>query len=347
MKYLVIGAGGTGGAISTFLAKGGKDVSLIARGDNLTAIRNRGMRLTMRKDGAESTEYVTSIKVYSAEEYETSGETPDVVFLCTKSYSVASVAPFIERVIDDRTILIPILNGVQMGNFVRRYVSKGRPIDGCIYISARKDGIGGVYLNDGMFRVIFGQEGGFIEDGETADGTVAPTDSLVDSCVGVTRTEANRIAADLRDSNVRVVVSDNILRDTLRKFSCIGSLAGAGLYYDGTSKIMQVPGGPRDLMRDLVRDVVDLAAAMGVSYDVDLVQKTCDIVDHMSPESSASLQRDIWDGHESEFGSLMVEPIRIGARYGLRMPAFRKVVAEVAPRIGYELSEADKALLAE
>ncbi|MBR0373284.1 MAG: 2-dehydropantoate 2-reductase [Mogibacterium sp.] len=319
MKYLVIGAGGTGGAISTFLAKGGKDVSLIARGDNLTAIRDRGMRLTFKKDGVEHTEYVTSIKVYSAEEYEALGEVPDVVFLCTKSYSVESVAPFIERVIDDRTILIPILNGIQMGNFVRRFVSKGRPIDGCIYISARKDGVGGVYLNDGMFRVIFGQEGGFSEEGSQA---------------GVTRSEAEQIAADLRDSNVRVVISDNILRDTLRKFSCIGSLAGAGLYYDDTSKVMQVPGGARDLMCDLVRDVVDLAAAMGVSYDIDLVKKNCDIVDHMSPGSSASLQRDIWDGHESEFESLMVEPIRIGARFGLEMPAFRKVVAEVAPRLG-------------
>ena len=51
MKYLVIGAGGTGGCIGGFLAHGGQDVTLIARGEHLKAIQENGLHLMSSKLG--------------------------------------------------------------------------------------------------------------------------------------------------------------------------------------------------------------------------------------------------------------------------------------------------------
>jgi 2-dehydropantoate 2-reductase len=77
MKYLVVGAGGTGGAIGAYMARAGKDVTLIARGKHLDAIKRNGIKVIRPAD-----EFVVEgIKAYSMEEY---SETPDVIFVCVK-----------------------------------------------------------------------------------------------------------------------------------------------------------------------------------------------------------------------------------------------------------------------
>ena len=65
LKYLVIGAGGTGGAIAAYMKRAGKDVTLIARGEKRQAIREKGLRV--RKDGAE---WSVSLPAMTEEEYE-------------------------------------------------------------------------------------------------------------------------------------------------------------------------------------------------------------------------------------------------------------------------------------
>ena len=66
MKYAIIGAGGTGGCLGFFLQKAGKDVTLIARGKHLEAIRKNG--LTIQKLWDESRETLP-VKACTAEEY--------------------------------------------------------------------------------------------------------------------------------------------------------------------------------------------------------------------------------------------------------------------------------------
>ena len=102
MKYLVFGAGGTGGSLAAFLAQGGKDVSLIARGAHLEAIRRNGLVL-------ESRHGTFAIPV-EAEDAEHCSCRPDVILLCVKGYSLAETVPALKRLCDAHTIVIPILN---------------------------------------------------------------------------------------------------------------------------------------------------------------------------------------------------------------------------------------------
>ena len=74
MQYAIIGAGGTGGCLGFFLQKAGKDVTLIARGKHLEAIRKNG--LTIQKLWDESRETLP-VKACTAEEYK---EIPDDYF---------------------------------------------------------------------------------------------------------------------------------------------------------------------------------------------------------------------------------------------------------------------------
>ena len=80
MKYVVIGAGGTGGAIGGFLAKAGKDVTLIARGAHLSKMQEKGLAFETVEGN-----FTVPVKACTMEEYQ---ETPDVIFVCVKGYSL-------------------------------------------------------------------------------------------------------------------------------------------------------------------------------------------------------------------------------------------------------------------
>jgi 2-dehydropantoate 2-reductase len=310
IKYCVAGAGGTGGCLAAFLALAGCDVTLIARGDHLAAMKKDGLVL-VRDDGENRTETVAEgLKTVSWDEYAASGSVPDVLFLCTKSYSVESAAEDINRCCGDDTLIIPLLNGIRMGDFVRRYVSCGRVIDGCIYIVGMKDGPGRVLMRGDMFRIVFG----------SADGSLGED-------------EAAAIADDLRGAGIKTVVSDNIIRDCIRKFSYVATTGAAGLYFGTNVGPMQHPGEERDFVIGLIREVAELGEAMGAHANVDLVKKGLAILDHVPPDSCSSMQRDVEAGRQSEFAQQVTETVALGEKYGVDMKYFRLVDEKVGPRV--------------
>ena len=111
LKYLIAGTGGVGGSIAGFLAFAGKDVTCIARGEHLAAIREYGLRLHSDLKG----EHTLKTPTYTAEEYaalasSSAGYKADVIFVCVKGYSVDSITELIKRASHENTVVIPILN---------------------------------------------------------------------------------------------------------------------------------------------------------------------------------------------------------------------------------------------
>ena len=102
-KYLIIGTGGVGGSIAAFLALAGHNVTCIARGAHLKAMRKNGLML---KSGLKG-EHTVRVNACTSEEY---SDKADVIFVCVKGYSIDSVTELIERAAHKDTIVIPILN---------------------------------------------------------------------------------------------------------------------------------------------------------------------------------------------------------------------------------------------
>ncbi|CAK7057920.1 MAG: hypothetical protein BACD_02792 [Bacteroides rodentium] len=111
LKYLIAGTGGVGGSIAAFLALAGKDVTCIARGEHLAAIRENGLQLHSDLKG----EHALRVPAYTAEEYTALVSTSadykaDVIFVCVKGYSVDSITELIKNAAHEHTVVIPILN---------------------------------------------------------------------------------------------------------------------------------------------------------------------------------------------------------------------------------------------
>lgn len=307
MKYCVIGAGGTGGCIAAYMARAGKDVTVIARGEHLAQIQKQGIRL----ETVKGTEVVSPITAYEMCEYtnrlaQNAAGSPDVIFVCVKGYSLEEVVPFIRKVSKKETIVIPILNLYGTGAKLQKMLPELLVTDGCIYIAAQIREPGTIRMNGTIFRVVYG---------------VRDSDEL--------RRELFIVAEDLRQSGIEAVLSENIRRDALQKFSYVSPMAAAGLYFHANAERFQVTGDERDTFAALVKEIDKLAEAMGISFQVDIVRNNLAILDALSPEASASMQRDIAAGKPSEIDGLIFEVVRMADRYGVELPVYQKIAKEL------------------
>ena len=347
LKYLVVGAGGVGGTLAFHLAASGCDVTVIARGDHGRAIAEEGLILT-RPDGTEER---AAVKQAETETYD---GVPDVIFVCVKGYSLPALIPFLDRVSNENTVIIPLLNIYGTGGHIREALEARRkggsaeasearqtggsenseawqtggsetlearrtdskaeaalPLvtDGCIYVSAKISAPGHILMDSNILRVIFG-----VRD---------PADA---------RPVLERVKADLERAGARAILSDDIARDALRKFSYVSPVGAAGVYFDVPAREMQKEGESRDVFISLVREVMAVGEAMGHALPSDMVEKNLRILDAVAPEATTSMQRDIARGGLSEADGLVYEMVRLGEKLRVKVPFYDKIAEEFRRR---------------
>ena len=296
MKYLVIGAGGTGGSIGAYMTEAGKDVTLIARGEHLKKMQEHGLKMETTKKGNYT---VNPIKATDMEHY---NEQPDIIFVCVKGYSLEDTIPFIRRVAKENTIVIPILNIYGTGSRMQEQLPELLVTDGCIYIAGEIKEPGTILLRGDIFRIVYG-----VRDPQEI------------------RSELFTVAQDLKDSGIEGVLSDNIRRDALQKFAYVSPMAACGLYFHVSAGEVQKTGEPRDTFVKLMKEIDALAVAMGVPFLVDIVTTNLQILDTLNPEASTSMQRDVYAGKASEIDGLIYEVVRMGQRYGVPTPTYEMI----------------------
>lgn len=306
MKYLIIGSGGTGGSIGAFMAEAGKDVTLIARGKHLEAIRKSGLKMETTRRGNYT---VFPIKAADMDHY---NEQPDIIFNCVKDYSVEDTIPFIKRAAHKDTVVIPVQNIFGTGTGMQELLPDLLVTDGCIYIAAEIKEPGTILQTGDIFRVVYG---------------VRKPEQY--------RPVLERVAADLKDSGITGIVSDNIRRDTLQKFSYVSPMAACGVYFDVNAGALQQEGKFRDTFIALMREINGLAQAMDIHFTVDIVEINLGILDNLSPSASTSLQRDLKQGRNSEMNGLIFEVVRWGRKYGVPVPTY----AMIADKLGFKFRE--------
>ena len=296
MKYLIAGTGGVGGCIAGFLALAGKDVTCIARGEHLAAIREHGLRLHSDLKG----EHTLHIPACTAEEYQGKA---DVIFVCVKGYSIDSITDLIRRASKPETVVIPILNVYGTGPRIQRLVPGVTVLDGCIYIVGFVSGKGEITQMGKIFRLVYGAHKGTIVSRETLEA----------------------VQRDLQESGIKAEISDDINRDTFVKWSFISAMAVTGAYYDVPMGEVQKPGEVRDTFIGLSRESAELGRRLGIDIPSDLVEYNLKVIDKLDPHSTASMQKDLARGHESEVQGLLFDLIEVAEAHGVDIPTYHMV----------------------
>ena len=296
MKYVIIGAGGTGGILGFYMTKAGRDVTLIARGRHLAAMQEKGLSVEKMWDGTTET---IPVKATDMEHYR---EQPDVILVCVKGYSLEDTIPFIQKVAKPSTIVIPVLNIYGTGEKMQEKLPEFLVTDGCIYVSANIKEPGVLIQHGKILRVVYG-----VRKPEESKDRLA------------------EIKKDFDASGIDGVLSENIRRDALEKFSYVSPIGAAGLYFHATAVDFQREGEEREAFRTMIREIASLAEAMGVPFQRDMVEVNLKILSTLAPEATTSMQRDIMEGKASEIDGLVYEVVRMGQKYHVPVPMYEKV----------------------
>lgn len=311
MKYAIIGAGGTGGILGFYMTKADRDVTLIARGRHLAAMQEKGLAVEKMWDG---TTEIIPVKAMDMEHYD---EQPDVVLVCVKGYSLEDTIPFIRRVAKPSTIVIPVLNIYGTGAKMQEQLPKLLVTDGCIYVSANIKEPGVLIQHGRILRVVYG-----VRNMSTQKVNIKRAqEEILDAL--------KNIKKDFDDSGIDGVLSENIQRDALEKFSYVSPIGAAGLYYHATAADFQREGKQREAFKTMIREIAALAEAMGVPFERDMVEVNLKILSSLAPEATTSMQRDVMEGKDSEIDGLVYEVVRMGERYHVPVPMYAKVAEKL------------------
>lgn len=306
MKYLIVGTGGVGGALAGFLSKAGREVECIARGAHLEAIRKDG--LIVHSD-LMNEDIVARVPAYSVEEYaellkqRSVEERPDVVIVSVKGYSLEEMAPMIDMVSKPNGVCIPILNGYGVGPKLQSLCQHALILDGLIYIVSYIQEPGHIRQMGRVFNLIYG--------------------ARPEQRVPASRLE--QIAMDLRQAAIKVEVSDDINRDTFIKWGFISAMSCTGAYFDCPMGPIQQPGEERQLFTALCRESYALGLKLGIRMPADYMIHNLSMIDHSHPNSTASMQRDIQQHHQSEIDGQLFAVADLGKKMGVDMPTYEKV----------------------
>lgn len=295
-KFLIIGTGGVGGSIAGFLSLAGQDVTCIARGKHLEAIRRNGLSLKSDLKG----NHILKVNAYTAEEY---NDKADVIFVCVKGYSIDSIKDVLERASTPETLVIPILNVYGTGPRIGRLTPSVKVLDGCIYIVGFVSGEGEITQMGKIFRLVFG--------------------ACPEQKVSIEKME--EIAEILRESGIKVDVSDDINRDTFIKWAFISAMACTGAYHDVTMGEVQHEGEVRETFKGLSAESAEIGRKLGIEFPEDPIEYNLKVIDKLDPDSTASMQKDIAKGHESEIQGLLFDMIELGEKLGIKLDTYHKV----------------------
>lgn len=307
LKYVIAGAGATGGSIGAFLAADGRNVAFLARGAQLEAFLKKGisMRHTAKGDFT-----VSPVKAMTMEAYQ---ERPDVIFVCVKSYSLEDVIKFVKRTGCSETVVIPILNIYGTGERMQKELPSVTVTDGCIYVAAHVSAPGEITHGGDIFRVVYG-----LRPGQST------TEAVME--------KLSQVKRDLDHAGVSGEYTDHVRRDTFRKFMYTSPMAAAGEYYHARAGAFQEEGKPRETFIAMDRELLNLSKAMGLDVPEDMVEVNLAILAGLSPEAGTSMQLDIAKGRQSEISELVYAVEDMAAAYGVEMPVYHQVIKELKAR---------------
>lgn len=298
LKYLVVGTGGVGGSITAFLTLAGKDVSCIARGEALKVMQEQGMAFHSDIKG----DYPhLPVKAYSQQEYD---EKADVIFVTVKGYSIDSIAEILRKSAHENTVVIPLLNVYGTGKRIKNLVPEINVLDGCIYIVGFKSGVGEISQLGKVFHLVFG-----VPEWTSCD------EELLE-----------QIVSDLRDAGIKTTLSRDINRDTFIKWSYISAMSVTGAYFDIPMGPIQHPGKERDTFIGLTKESTAIGEKLGIDFGCDMVEHHLNVMDALDPESTASMQKDLKAGNQSEIKGQLFDMVSLGKELGVDTPVYDEVM---------------------
>ncbi len=299
MNIAILGAGGVGGYFGGILARAGNRVALLARGDHLAALRERGLEVRMP-------EGTFTVAVEAVDDVDELREV-ELAVVAVKSYSLAEIAPAARLLAERGATVVPLLNGVEAADrLIAAGVPEERVLGGLTEISAVRIGPGVVERRSPFQRVVVGERAGGASE------------------------RAERIAAAFREAGAEARASAEITVDLWRKFAFISTMSAAcGLARTSIGPVRAAPLGTLLIERAL-REVTAVGRALGVPLPADADAKLLGLVNGMPGAMKPSFLLDLEAGGPTELDDLSGAVSRLGRQAGVETPVHDAATAALS-----------------
>ena len=302
MKIAVIGAGGVGGAFGAALAKAGADVTFVARGAHLAAMRQNGLKI----EGGRGETHI--VPTQATDTPENIGPV-DFVLFCVKLWDVESAGEAIRPLVGRNTAVISIQNGIDAPERLVPILGANAVIGGVAHISATIAAPGVVRQTGTFMRLVFG---------ELAGGLSPRGDAFLALCkqAGFDATHSDHIVTDLWMKFIQLATTSAITAATRSPFG----------------KLRDDP----DIMALFEAGFAEVAAvgrAKGVALPDDAVANTVKTTKTFPDAMMASMAHDLIRGGRIELPWLSGKVVALGRELGVPTPVHNVLYAVLKPHI--------------
>jgi len=291
MRTLVYGAGAVGGYFGARLLEAGADVTFLARGAQLKALRRDGVRV-QSVDG----DFAAPVR---AVEHLADAPPPDLVLLAVKAHDTPAAARDLAAHLPPRAVVVSMQNGVENPILLADALGPERVVAATVFIGARVTAPG----------VIAHTAAGAVRAGRYPEGSSATV---------------RRVAAFLADHGIRVTESSRIRRDLWRKLLWNVGFNGPSALTRATVGRMTARPGIVWLIRGLADEAAAVAGAAGVDLPPDVAARTCAETQGLDDFRTSMLQ-DVEAGRPVEREPFYGFLVREGERLGVATPLARLV----------------------
>ncbi len=303
MRFAIVGSGAVGGYFGAKLAHSGQDVSFIARGAHLAAIRARGLSVRSAKLGDFSVRA-------NAEEDTTKVGHVDVAIFAVKAYDNRTAIPLLKPLVGPKTVVLTLQNGVDSVDEVAAAVGEDHVLGGTTYVATALEEPG-LIVQTGLHRsIIFGEVFG-------KRGAITPRVRAIADVMAPADIQVTAVA------DGRVPIWDKFVY--LAPFS--GFTGAARLPIGAVWKHPHV----RDMFYAAAHEIAALAAAEGVEISPTRWSSLSDYMENIPPTTRSSLLIDLEMGKRIEVEALQGAAVRRAAARGLPMPIINTLYAALKP----------------
>ncbi|RME78059.1 MAG: 2-dehydropantoate 2-reductase [Chloroflexi bacterium] len=303
MRIVFFGAGGVGGYFGGRLAQAGRDVTFIARGRHLEAMRTRGLRVD-----SINGDFVVH-PVQAVDDPARLGPV-DAVFVAVKAWQVPEAARLIRPLVGPETVVVPLQNGVEAPSMLA-------------------DVLGQAYVLGGFCRIV----SYIVEPGHLRHAGGNPP-YIAFGELDNTRSERVLRLLSIFEGVQGVVaeVPPDIQAAMWGKLMQISAWSGMGAITRAPAGVWRSLPETRQMWLNAVYEVLAVAQARGIALTEEVAQKVIAYVDKLPPDATASMQRDILDGRPSELEYQNGAVVRLGREVGVDAPTHAFIYYSLLPQ---------------
>jgi 2-dehydropantoate 2-reductase len=304
MKIAMMGSGGVGGFFGGRLAKAGYDVSFVARGAHLAALRERGLTIENETQGD-----IHVPKVHATDDPASLGPV-DLVILSVKLWDTEAAARAVASLVGPKTGVLSLQNGVIKDDILRGVLPESAVMGGVGYVATHISRPGVIRQVGTMQRIVLGEY-----DGRASERATFLHEALVKAGV----------AAEL---------SRDVRRAIWEKYVFLVALSATTTTMRSTIGPIRENARTRAFLLELMREVVKVGRAHGVDLPDDYAEQRLKFADGLPADMTSSMAHDLERGNPLEVEWLSGGVVKLGRERGVATPANAAVCDILALQAG-------------